>query len=111
MRTVVQLLYSRYKAFSDITDGHLVSSNRHVHIFELQSKEMDNVKKGYETRIQQDLLTDAILGKNRIKLYQQHFQVGHELILAYCDIIDRSISLMMELTSSCILVAVMLAGL
>lgn len=53
---------------------------------------MDNVKKGYETRIQQDLLTDAILGKNRIKLYQQHFQVSHELIWAYCDIIDRSVN-------------------
>ena len=48
-----------------------------------QSKEMDKVKKGYETRIQQDLLTDAILGKNRIKLYQQHFQVS--IILRYCN--------------------------
>ena len=40
------------------------------------TKEMENVRKGYETRIQQDLLTDAITGKNRIKLYQQHFQVS-----------------------------------
>ena len=38
------------------------------------TKEMENVRKGYETRIPQDLLTDAITGKNRIKLYQQHFQ-------------------------------------
>ena len=45
-------------------------------VFSSSSKEMDNVKKGYETRIQQDLLTDAILGKNRTKLYQQLFQVS-----------------------------------
>ncbi|KAJ7375483.1 Cytochrome c oxidase subunit 7A- protein, mitochondrial [Desmophyllum pertusum] len=35
---------------------------------------MEGPKKVYETRVNQDLLTDAILGKNRIKLYQQHFQ-------------------------------------
>ncbi|KAL9967632.1 hypothetical protein ACROYT_G025906 [Oculina patagonica] len=35
---------------------------------------MENVKKAYEARIQQDLLTDAITGKNRIRLYQQQFQ-------------------------------------
>jgi len=66
---------------------------------------MDNVKKGYETRIQQDLLTDAILGKNRIKLYQQHFQVSLVLEKGYCD---RSIY---SYRLANISVPVMLAGL
>ncbi|CAH3154533.1 uncharacterized protein [Pocillopora verrucosa] len=35
---------------------------------------MDEARKGYQQRIHQDLLTDAITGQNRIKLYQQHFQ-------------------------------------
>ena len=42
---------------------------------------MDEARKGYQQRIHQDLLTDAITGQNRIKLYQQHFQVHYILML------------------------------
>ena len=42
---------------------------------------MDEARKGYQQRIHQDLLTDAITGQNRIKLYQQHFQVHYFLMV------------------------------
>ena len=90
MRTVF-VVVSRYKALSDRSihrrpscsiEPALIHSRAVLRCIPIEGK-MDKVKKGYETRIQQDLLTDAILGKNRIKLYQQHFQVS--IVLRYCD--------------------------
>lgn len=82
-RCVHLLLYSRYKKYHRRPSCSIEPARIHSRAVTSQSKEMDKVKKGYETRIQQDLLTDAILGKNRIKLYQQHFQVS--TVLRYCD--------------------------
>ena len=40
------------------------------------SRKMEQLRKGYQARIREDVLSETTAGNNKIKMYQEYFQVS-----------------------------------
>lgn len=42
---------------------------------------MDDLRKGYQAKIREDLISESAAGENKVKFYQEYFQVSITVIL------------------------------